>query len=161
MKTKTIIFAILISLLAIAKSYAAQPVHGKPSVGYFSGKKAEIPYIVAKNYFVRNDVTTVENPKIETQAAFEQVFGMAPVMSKDGQPTEIDFSKQFVIAVVLPETDLSTVIKPISLKKNGKNKLVFTYHVGRGQKQTYTIRPCLAIVVDKAYKGDVVLVAQK
>ena len=35
---------------------------------------------------------------------------MATTKGKDGKPTAIDFTKQFVLAIVLPETDFATEI---------------------------------------------------
>lgn len=115
-----------------------------------------LPYVIAKGYFVNNTIQNVYNAKITSQKEFEELFGMAATMGKDGMPTKIDFSKQYVIAVVKPKTDRATNIVPISLIKN--NRLVeFTYNVEVGEKQTYTIRPCLILIVDKTNDGDVVL----
>ena len=41
------------------------------------GQKKEIPYEVAKNYFVRNDVTEPIPAKIGSLDEFERYFGMA------------------------------------------------------------------------------------
>lgn len=116
----------------------------------------DVSYILAANYFVKNTVNQLDNPKIETAEKFNEIFGMATTMGKEGKPTEIDFSKQFVIALILPETDLLTTIKPISLKKNN-NEITFNYSLEVGAKQTFTSRPSLAIVVDKTENGNVTL----
>lgn len=121
----------------------------------------DLTYTIAKNYFVKNDVKVLDNPEIETAEKFNTIFGMAPTMENSGEPTKIDFKNQYVIAVVLPETSSETTIKPVSLQKNDKNEIVFTYKVSVGQKQTYTITPCIAIIVDKANDGKVVLNEQK
>ncbi len=120
-------------------------------------KDREIPYIVADRYFVKNAVESVENPKITTQAEFDKIFGTAAVMGKGGLPTTIDFSKQYVIAVVKPETDFNTKLIPLGLQKNEKGKIIFSYKVENGEKQTYTTVPCLVIVVNNTFPGDVVL----
>jgi hypothetical protein len=117
-----------------------------------------IAYTVAKNYFVKNTVDKFDSPKIETAEQFEAVFGMATTMGPDGMPTYIDFAKQFVIAIIFPPTDFSTKIEAISLEKNAANELVFSYKVEKGKaKQSYMIRPMLAIVVDKSAIAKVVL----
>ena len=64
------------------------------------GQKKDVPFEVAHNYFVRNDVTEPIPAKIASQDEFERYFGMAAFMGKKGQPTPIDFETQFVIAVV-------------------------------------------------------------
>ncbi len=114
---------------------------------------AEIPYTVADGYFVRNDVKKLPNGKFATQKDFEESFGMATVMGENGKPTEIDFAKQFVIAVSQPVTDRNTEITPISLKSDGDGGLVFSYRVKKGKKRSFSTVPLLVVVVDKKYKG--------
>jgi hypothetical protein len=46
-----------------------------------------------------------------------------------------------------------------SLKQKG-DTIVFTYRVKRGEKQSYTMRPMLMIVVDNKYKGEVKMVEE-
>jgi hypothetical protein len=46
-----------------------------------------------------------QNPVVTSQEAFDSLYHAAAVMGKDGAPTAIDFSKQFVIGVVLPLTN--------------------------------------------------------
>lgn len=117
----------------------------------------EIPYIVANRYFVNNTVKSIDSPKITTQAEFDKIFGAATAMGEDGLPTKINFSKQYVIAVIKPETDYSTTLVPIGLQKEENGEIVFSYKVEKGEKQSYTTVPCLIIVVDNSTSGNVVL----
>lgn len=110
-----------------------------------------VPFSVARNYFVRSDADVAENVKITDQATFEDVFGMAAFMGRDGQPTSIDWDKEFVIAVVKPETDAETILEPLSLVKKGKS-LVLNYSLKSGPSMSYTIRPFFIIVVDKQWQ---------
>lgn len=120
------------------------------------GQKKDVPFEVAHNYFVRNDVTEPIPAKIASQDEFERYFGMAAFMGKKGQPTPIDFEIQFVIAVVLPETSHSTELRAESLSDDGQ-KLTFTYHVDVADKEnTWTQVPVLLIVVDRQYERDIV-----
>lgn len=120
------------------------------------GQKKDVPFEVAHNYFVRNDVTEPIPAKIASQDEFERYFGMAAFMGKKGQPTPIDFETQFVIAVVLPETSHSTELRAESLSDDGQ-KLTFTYHVDVADKEnTWTQVPVLLIVVDRQYECDIV-----
>lgn len=114
-----------------------------------------VNFTLANNYFVNNTVTKLENPKIETQEHFDEIFGTSAHMGNDGKPTVIDFSKQNVLAVVLPETDRQTEIYPISLQKDEKGEILLTYEVKVGQKQTYTIRPNFAVIIDKSERGNI------
>lgn len=120
------------------------------------GQKKDVPFEVAHNYFVRNDVTEPIPAKIASQDEFERYFGMAAFMGKKGQPTPIDFETQLVIAVVLPETSHSTELRAESLSDDGQ-KLTFTYHVDVADKEnTWTQVPVLLIVVDRQYERDIV-----
>ena len=120
------------------------------------GQKKDVPFEVAHNYFVRNDVTEPIPAKIASQDEFERYFGMAAFMGKKGQPTPIDFEIQFVIAVVLPETSHSTELRAESLSDDGQ-KLTFTYHVDVADKEnTWTQVPVLLIAVDRQYERDIV-----
>lgn len=110
-----------------------------------------IPFSVARNYFVRSDADVPENVRITDQATFEGVFGMAAFMGRDGQPTSIDWDREFVIAVVKPVTDVETVMEPLSLIKKGES-LVLSYSLVSGQDISYTIRPFFIIVVDKQWE---------
>jgi len=60
-----------------------------------------------------------------------------------------------------PGTEYSTTINPVSLQKNDKGEIILTYKIKKGNKQTYTIKPSLAIIVDKTNNGQVVLKEQK
>lgn len=153
--------AIIISMPCMAGN--KQKSHVRVTNSVIRNEKRNIPYTIAKNYFVRNDVTDFKPKKIDTQKDFESVFGMAAFMGKDGEPTVIDFGKQYVLAVMMAPTDHSTDIKPISLKRNGTAKsLVFTYKIKQDKvKQSYTITPCLLIVVDKKYDGEVTFISRK
>lgn len=118
-----------------------------------------IHYAIAKNYFVNNTLDSLPPVKITDEAVFNKCFGMATVMGKDGQPTAIDFSRQYVIAVTLPVTDTMTVLKPKHLVKASDGRLTFTYVVKRGKKMSYSIQPLLLVVVDKKHDGEVTLKA--
>lgn len=123
--------------------------------------KTDVAYTIAKNYFVNNTVTQLDNPKIETQAKFNETFGMATRMGSDGRPTAIDFAKQNVIAVILPETNMETTVTPISLQKDDKGNLLLTYKTVVGEKKTYTAVPFFAIIIDKSETGNIILRAIK
>ncbi|MGS2763157.1 hypothetical protein [Sinomicrobium sp. M5D2P9] len=122
-----------------------------------TAKSTDIPFEVAENYFVKNDVEELPDPKIETAGQFEAVFGAAATMGKNGMPTAIDFTRQFVIAVALPETDKDTSIKPVSLQRTASGEVVFTYSVRTGENMSFSVRPSLVIIVNKTHDGKVIL----
>lgn len=120
----------------------------------------EVPFTEVRNYFFRNDASIPADAKVADAATFESLFGAAAVMGKDGTPTPIDFEKEFVIAVVVPQTDVETALAPIGLVKDG-NTLVFTYKETLGEPLTYTIRPLLLVKVDKEYETATVKLVKK
>ncbi|MBN1252576.1 MAG: hypothetical protein JXA16_10600 [Bacteroidales bacterium] len=131
------------------------------STSKISDKNTDIEYVIAKNYYVKNSVETIDNPKIESKARFNEIFGMATLQGEDGKPTEIDFDKQFVIAIVIPPTNISTTLTPISLTKNNDDKLELTYSIQKGEEQSHTIKSSLIIIVDKKFNGDVKLIEKE
>jgi len=109
-----------------------------------------VPYKEAERYFLRNDADPRKAPvQIESRAEFERWFGMAAVMG--GQPTPVDFGRQFVIAVVLPETNRSTEIHPGSLTDAGET-LQLEYTVSTApEENSWTQVPVSLLVVDRRY----------
>ena len=121
-----------------------------------SEETGEVDYEVAKNYFFKNDQQIPASPKITTEEEFNKLFGMATVMGKDGKPTSIDFTKQFVLAIVLPVTDMATEINPVKVEVKS-DSLFYTYEVKTGEKQTYSIQPVSIIILDKQYEDNEVV----
>lgn len=114
----------------------------------------EVPYVLAQHYFVKNTVAEDKNGafKIESQAAFDELFAAATSMGNNGMPTIIDFNKQFVIAIISPSSDLAPQIDQISLKKLADG-LHLNYKETLGEKQSFTMRPVALLIVDKQFDG--------
>ena len=115
-------------------------------------ESSEVAFEVAKNYFFKNDQVIPEYPKITTEEEFNKLFGMATTMGEEGKPTAIDFTKQFVLAIVLPVTDFATEINPVKVEEKG-DSLLYTYDVKTGEKQSFRIQPVSIIVLDKQYEN--------
>ncbi len=128
--------------------------------GSGSATGSSVNYTVAKNYFFKNNAEIPANPKISSADEFQSLFGMAAVMGKDGAPTAIDFSKQFVLAVVLPVTDIYTEVQPVDVKAQD-GELVYEYSVKTGEKMSYSMRPMALIVLDREYDGLKVKMVEK
>ena len=121
------------------------------------GKK--VPYTIAQRYFVKNTVAdgTFFYPKITSQEAFDELFGMAAVMGKDGTPTSIDFSKQYVIAVIDGITNATVQLEAKSLVKT-EGTITLTYNRTEvGKSASASFRHCLILIVDKKYDGNVII----
>ena len=113
-------------------------------------------YVRMNNYYVSNQMKNgTHKLVIHNQQDFESVFGEAAVMGRNGQPTSIDFRHQFVIAVILPETNRQTTIETALLRRNG-DRLYFSYIIDEGHATSYTMRPFTAVVVDRNEPSDVV-----
>lgn len=120
-----------------------------------------IPFEQAKNYFVKSTfkADSLADFKIVTQKDFDATFGMASTMSTQGKPTSIDFSKQYVIAIIQPVTDKATTLTVQSLTKKGKD-IIVTYMKAEGEKQSFTTRPFLLLIIDNTYNGNIIVKGQ-
>ena len=145
-------------IFAFATLLAVVACTTKPTEATVENNNAaeEVTFEVAKNHFFKNDQTIPASPKITTEEEFSKLFGMATTMGEDGKPTEIDFTKQFVLAIVLPVTDIATEITSVKLEAKG-DSLFYTYNVKTGEKQSFTIQPVSIIILDKKYENNEVI----
>lgn len=125
--------------------------------GCRSSKINTVPYKVAEHYFVRNDITGLPPTIILTAEEFEKYFGMATVMGKNGQPTGIDFNKNFIISISETPTNIDTRLSVISLTKDKSGQLILKYRIDRGEKMSYTSQPLVLLIIDKKYDSQVKL----
>lgn len=116
----------------------------------------DVPFTEAQRYFVKNTYKEgqLTNPKISTQENFDKFFGMATTMGPNGKPTPIDFTKQYVIAVIGNVTDKATTLSVNSLKQKG-DTITLRYKQLEGEKQSFTIQPLLLLRVDNQFQGSV------
>ena len=147
MKKVLLAFAVLLGLVACTTNKATSTEKSVVS--------SEVPFTVAEHYFFNKGQDIPVNPKITSEELFKQLFGMATVMGENGKPTEIDFSKQFVLAVVLPVTDINTEITPVKVEEKG-DTLFYHYDVKTGEKQSFSIQPLSIIILDKKYENKVI-----
>jgi hypothetical protein len=120
-------------------------------------KEVAVPYTVANRYFVNNTIAdgAFVLPKITTQTEFDKLFGMATVMGKDGQPTPIDFEKQYVIAVIDAVINKSVSLSVKSLTEK-KGTITLTYErTESGEASSAYFRHCLIVIVDNKYTGEI------
>lgn len=107
-----------------------------------------------RNYFHRNDAPLPSEPLITTQQEFDKQFGTAAFMGRDGQPTKVNFRKQAVVAIVLPETNTETDIDSVCLNVTGKKQLTLSYLVRRGTRnRSYTAQPIRLMAIARKYAG--------
>ena len=119
--------------------------------GCTSTNREKVNYKEATGYFVRNDVADGNlAEKITSQEQFDRYFGAGATMAQS--PTPIDFSREFVAAVILSQTDRTTHARVDSLIRHNKN-LDLYYSIPTGARQSYTIRPASILVIDRKYDG--------
>jgi hypothetical protein len=137
-KTISLAFAIAL-LLAACNSQKSEETSQQASTETPISMETDIPFSVAKNYFVRNDYkdAPLHLLKITSQADFDQVFGMATTMGANGKPTPIDFSAQYAVACISQTSDQVSSLEVTNLKKVADTILV-SYTQSQGEKQSYS-----------------------
>jgi len=108
-----------------------------------------VPYTVLQNYYVHNDVPT-DKPQhlvLDNQREFEAIFGPAALMG--GMPTDINWKRQYVIAIVLPETNRTTNFIPKDVKQSPGN-VIYYYQLNHGRKTSHRQVPFSAIALSRA-----------
>ncbi len=108
-----------------------------------------IPFTQLRNYHVRNDVdcSKLQRLILGNQADFDKVFGKAAYMG--GLPTEVNWKKQYVLALIWPETNRETTITPIDVRQDD-DKVVLCYHVEQAQKtMSHKMVTFTAVAIDK------------
>ncbi|MCC3218091.1 hypothetical protein LIV57_22740 [Chryseobacterium sp. X308] len=110
----------------------------------------DIPYTSAKKYFVKNisDQKDLTEKIITSQEEFDQIFGPATTMGMSGKPTPIDFSKESVLALIYPKTNLEVEIIPVSLQQKGQN-IVYSYKVIKGGQRSFMTIPNTIVIIQK------------
>ena len=112
-----------------------------------------VPYRLAENYFATSDSL----PTVITSAKEQEKYlGMATSMGNT--PTTIDWSREFVIPIVLPSTDSSMEIIPVSLVRNTSGGLTLSYRLKHGVgHHDNKMRPFVALIVSRDYLAPVTL----
>ena len=112
-----------------------------------------VPYRLAENYFAASDSL----PTVITSAKEQEKYlGMAATMGQ--LPTEIDWSREFVIPIALPPAGTETEIIPVSLVRNSSGGLTLTYRLREGfSLHGAKMRPFVALIVSRDYLAPVTL----
>lgn len=118
------------------------------SCGTSDKEEKEVGYSIAHGYFVRNDAPTNAPNYYDNQKDFFRVFGEAAVMGHDGMPTEIDFTRKSVVAIIGGETNRPTEFIPLSLTLQS-DTLYLKYQKKEARPTTYTMNPLLLLIIDK------------
>jgi hypothetical protein len=116
-------------------------------------KSKEILFRESQNYFVKNSFKTeqIVSKKITSQLELNNFFGSATVMGSNGKPTLIDFKKEFVVAVICPETYFLSQLTSTRLIVAEDNVVNIEYKIINKEKQTYSTVPFYLMIVDNEY----------
>lgn len=147
---KIIGLAIAAFACAIACNNSPNQVMSGPETDTLNRGGTDIEYRLAKNYFVRNDadLSGFSSPKIETQDAFDAIFGPATIMGDEGTPTPVDFKKKYVVAIINPLTERDVTLEVEQVQKSG-DLITVTYTETSGGKQTMQTRPFLLLILNR------------
>ena len=109
-----------------------------------------IPYQLAKNYFVKKNFNPniLTKSYIDNQKDFDEIFGVARTMSKEGEATKIDFKDEIAIPIILEETNIGSTISIDTVNIIG-NKVKIVYTVTEVQPISYIIQPNEIIIINK------------
>ena len=146
MKHLTIILAMGVLLLMCCncsfmdKMYAAEKIDKVAT---------PVHHTTLENYFVRNDVDCSKQRRLilDNQQDFDAFFGKAATMG--GLPSTVNWNKQYVVAIILPETKRATSIEPVAVKVTDNDVMVFSYHIKKGDKMSHSMVPFTAVAIDK------------
>jgi hypothetical protein len=111
-------------------------------------ESVNISYEVAKGYFVKNTFS-VQQPTpiiLANKAVLDSIMGMAATMGANGIPTDFDFSREYAIVFIYPETDYSVVLHPGILQSQADTAKL-SVSIEPGVKQTYRIVPSVLLKV--------------
>lgn len=115
----------------------------------------KVPYELGSNYFVKNnvDLSNLNKSYLDSKIIFDSIFGIARTMSKESDPTPIDFTQQIVIPIILEETNIGSTITVDSVNKIG-NHLKIRYTVTEVQPISYIVQPCELIIINRKEISD-------
>ncbi len=161
MRKSILILCLLINITNQSSNINATSIFIE-NINTISHTDINIPYIEAKGYFIKNTVKENQyiNPIIKSQKKFQELFGAATVMGSNGKPTDIDFNKQYVVAVIGKTTNKACVINPISLIKKNKT-IILNYNITESKETlSYYSRPLLLLIIDNSHQEKIKLVKQ-
>jgi len=168
MTQKTIITAFIACALFGSCSGLKNENNNQNETAIVTSEEKEIPFIFASNWVVKQNLDSTQLTKlnkITSQTQFDELIGATAFMGEKGKPSSIDFTKQYVIALVGTSSDKLTTetddsIDIISFKQKDKiNTLRYT--IKEGVKLSYSIFPSKIIIVDKQYDGEIELIREK
>jgi hypothetical protein len=116
---------------------------------------SDVPFVTAKNYSIKNSFKNKQSGSsvITNQMEFDRIFEMQASADADQKPLKIDFSKQYVIAIIDKASRNKAVMYANELKLQS-NEMTLYYKKEEGEKQTDKTQPFLLLVVDKKYQGN-------
>ncbi len=129
----------------------------------FNPNNPNVIYSVAKNYYVdRMNNQEVIYKKISSYNELISIFGLDPKTDKngdlsEGKPTEVDFSKNYVIGLIAPQSYKNKEIIINNIIKNNGN-ITINYSIkDTATPITSRFAPFKILIIDRRYDGNISL----
>ena len=144
---------LILSVVAILTSCSQNNKQSTTDQTYdekISSTSKSLKYEIGSNYFVKNsfDSSLIDKSYIDSKDVFDSIFGVARTMSVESTPTPIDFNTDFVIPIILDQTNIGSKISIDSISLNG-NLLNVNYTVTEVEPISYMIQPSEVIILKK------------
>lgn len=110
-----------------------------------------IGYREARHYYFCGDTAFTGPLRITSEDELNASFAPAAVMTRDGEPTKIDFAKAFAVARILLRTDRPTTVEPVALQRTRGGTLLLTYRVSRREPSSWIMHPFVMLFVNRRY----------
>lgn len=106
------------------------------------GEPENMEVEVIENYFPKKEITpnVIQFYTIDNEKEFNQKFGVAKTMNN--KVTPIDFSKNRVGVIILPETNKKTTIEIDDTERIGSGAVI-EYEITEGEEQSFSTTPAL------------------
>ena len=147
MKTIKVLLLFFISSFSLA-GFPQSGKTTKPGV-------VNVPYTLAKLYNIKPNTIASEYVIAESAEQFEKLTYATAYMGENGQPTKIDFSKQFVVIIYQPQAKKG-IVSVNKIVKSGKN-ITLQYSVTFGKTSPSPVNDNAILVIDKTYYGSISL----
>lgn len=107
-----------------------------------------VPYRLANNYFIKNNIKNKIPLRISSPKKFKQYFGEAVTMGKAGKPSTINFNQEDVVVYDAGVVQQEMQITPIDLRQSGQ-ELHLILNIKTGAAINYSIHPFLLLITPK------------
>ncbi|MBQ9275069.1 MAG: hypothetical protein IJ228_09655 [Succinivibrio sp.] len=144
-------------MMPAAAEESKMPLRPSYAAGAGGAQREALSGTILRNYFA---VQTAGSAVIRSEEELSERFGLAAFMGPDGEPTQVDFSTELVLGVVLEDSaDEEEVHLEALYLEGGALHVDYTVRVGE-RGRSYTIRPLLLLKVERSQVPDRIIFTQ-